>query len=151
MNFIELIGFIISMVALFLLMFKQSKESKQRKEDPENYIEELQDEEVALQELLHSLNIREKPNRSVIESKMKPALLEDFQGSPESPKQKTSSPIQMTKLQPKKFINPYKQTNLTQPKFSSKANLFKRVSLKEAMIISSILGPPKSLKPDRKE
>ncbi|HEY4832935.1 MAG TPA: hypothetical protein VIH61_10295 [Waddliaceae bacterium] len=143
MNLIELIGFIISMVALFLLMFKQAKEAKRRKEHPEEDTEELQEEEAVLQELLHSLNIQNPNGRSPAMNPRIKMSLPQKSDLPKEPEGPLRHPVKMARLQQKKFIDPHQKAYSTESKLHTKKDLLKRVSLKEVVVLSTLLGPPK--------
>ena len=138
MNFIEFIGFIISMVAFVLLMFKQAREARQRKNLPEEEAgnENPQTEEAALHDLLQVLNIQQKPHTpSVVDPVLPPPPL------PPPPPEES----QTTKTKPEKpkFFDPHQKAYNTPLKTHPKKNLFNKVSLKDAIILSILLGPPK--------
>ena len=144
MNLIEFIGFIISMVALFVLMHKQSKEAKRRKEHPEEFAEEQVEEEAALQELLHTLNIQQQPTPPVINSKkVTRARPREVQVPRVKEEELPPSKIKLAKVPPKKFIDPYKKSHIDHAKLKSKKDLLKKISLQDAVVLSAILGPPK--------
>ena len=57
MTFIEFIGFIITMIALFFLMMKRAWEERYRREHPEEFEEEEAERKQALREFLQELDI----------------------------------------------------------------------------------------------
>lgn len=147
MNLIEFIGFIISMVALFVLMYKQGKETKRRKEHPEEFSEEQLEEEAALQELLQTLNIQQKPEQAP--PIINPQIVKranEIRVPRVQEEEIPQTPIKPAKSQSKKFIDPYKKSYISQTKLPPKKNLLKSISLQDAVILSTLLGPPKSTK-----
>lgn len=59
MNFSEFVGFIITMIAFLLLIGKQSRDARKRRQNPEAYEKELAEEEEKIQTLLKSLDLEE--------------------------------------------------------------------------------------------
>lgn len=57
MTFIEFIGFIITLIAFFLLVMKQARDERKRRQNPEAYEYEEQQQQEAIKDLLRSLNI----------------------------------------------------------------------------------------------
>ncbi len=57
MNFIEFIGFIVTMIVLFFILLRRSWEERKRRQNPEQYEEQEEDREKALREFLRSLNV----------------------------------------------------------------------------------------------
>ena len=57
MNLIEFIGFVSTIIAMFVILIRRSMIERRRKENPELYQQEEEDKEHALREFLHSMNI----------------------------------------------------------------------------------------------
>lgn len=67
MTFIEFIGFIVTILALFFLLIRKSWEERKRRENPEIYEEEEKDREKALREFLRSLNVEVEETETELE------------------------------------------------------------------------------------
>jgi hypothetical protein len=70
MNISEFIGFIITMIAFFFLIFKQARDAKRRRDHPEVYDNELEEQQSQIQSLLKSLDLDE--DEEVIQEIVKP-------------------------------------------------------------------------------
>jgi hypothetical protein len=57
MNIVEFIGFVIVMIAMFIIFARRAFEERKRRENPELYQQEDEDKERALREFLRSLNV----------------------------------------------------------------------------------------------
>lgn len=55
MNIIELIGFLIAFIAMFMLLFRKAKEDRRRREHPEEYRKEIEEQEKAIREFMKSI------------------------------------------------------------------------------------------------
>jgi len=56
-NFIEFIGFIITIVAMFVILIRRSMEERRRRQNPELYEQEEEDREKALRDFLRTMNL----------------------------------------------------------------------------------------------
>ncbi len=144
MNFIEFIGFFITMVAFFLLMVKQAMDQRKRRASPE-YTEEEEQEEENLEQLLKSMDIDLQEEAPKIKNKKKisqtppPPLIEE-QTTVQAPKEKLFKDYYALKDIHK---NAYAQKVTKQPSRAKKM-IRGKFSMREAMILREILGPPKS-------
>lgn len=90
MTLIEFIGFIITMIAFFLLIIKQAWDQKRRREHPEQYQEEFEDQQAEIKEILESLNLQVP--KEVLERREMPSSAA-LPPSPPKAKQKHSEEI----------------------------------------------------------
>lgn len=142
MNIVELIGFVITMIALGMLSHKQKKEAKRRaQEEPDEYNEERLKHDPAVQQLLRSLNIDIPPEKP---SRKKEQYFEDEEeeeeAEPTPPIPTISKNIPVRQMRRHEFKNAYRQKMHAT---IIKGEILKKISLKEAMILHVILGPPK--------
>jgi len=56
-NLIEFIGFIITILAMFVILIRRSMEERRRRQNPELYEQEEEDREKALKEFLRTMNL----------------------------------------------------------------------------------------------
>jgi len=56
-NLIEFIGFIITIIAMFVILFRRAMDEKRRRENPELFQKEEENKEQALREFLQAMNI----------------------------------------------------------------------------------------------
>jgi hypothetical protein len=140
MSFIELIGFVITMISLSMLSYQSSKEKQEQREDPEEYSPEMLKQDPAVQELLRSMNIKIPQKRA----------------SPKRPKKYVQeeeddySPLPPTPVEPPIVFKPSKSLTTGDKAYKLerqhsyiKNDLLKRVSLKDVMILNVIFGKPK--------
>ena len=60
MNFVEFIGFIVSLLAMFFLFGKKVRDERLRKQNPEKYAAEEKRKEMALKKMMHSLQLSQE-------------------------------------------------------------------------------------------
>lgn len=156
MTLIELIGFIITMAAFFLLVAKQARDERKRRQNPEAYEEEEEREhQQAVKDLLRSLNIDVPEDEPPPKAKTKPK-----QAPPPAPAvdQKIVEPKMIgTPIQKQKglFRDPYAlhksfEHGDAYAKRVEQRSRIKQVlkgsnSLKQAVILKEVLGTPKGL------
>ena len=135
MTFIEFIGFIIVMLALFFLMLRRARDEKYRRDHPEEFEQELKGQQLAMREFLESLNIEveeEKPPP--------PPPVEEEELAIEEP-------LRSKVIEEKVFENPHKDVYAIKRRAASRArDILKGGALKDAVILHEIIGPPKALK-----
>lgn len=139
MNFVELIGFVITMIALMMLSYKQSKEArrKHREEEPDEDSPERLKQDPAVQHLLRTLNIDISPPRRKLRREIVEEEEEDVSIPLPSP---PSQIVADYTFKPRKAIKAY---SVQKNQSRLQGDLLKKVSLKEAMILHVIFGPPK--------
>lgn len=81
MTFIEFIGFIIAMLAFFVIITKQAREERRRRQQAEEYEGESERQDEDLRELLESLDIH--PGKEPPKQVPPPPPLPERAGSPE--------------------------------------------------------------------
>ena len=137
MNLIELIGFLVTMVALTFLYFKRMKDEKRRREHPEIYEEEILEEREEVARALRALDHQ----------------LEEVRG--ETAKMKTVKvavpSVQKKRAETKKYVRalPDASYSLKVEGTSPAAKLIHvQVKPKNFILYHEILGRPKALKED---
>ncbi len=153
MNFTEFIGFIITLLAFFLLVGKQARDERKRRQNPELYEEEQMKQQEAVKELLKSLNIE-------VDSEMLPPQEEEVPPPPpeeiKPPVKKPPVPRRLAEFDrkdvykdPYAMKNQFKHEKPYQLKEIQQKHIKKLVkksgSLKDAIVLKEILGPPKGL------
>jgi len=151
MTLIELIGFIITMAAFFLLIAKQARDERKRRQNPEAYEEEAEREhQEAIKDLLRSMNIdipEEQPEHRKAEPPPKPEI-------PLPPKEPKKAAVTHFKTH-KSFKDPYafrksfehrSPYNKRKEQQSKVKKLLRDTdSIKQAVILKEVLGTPKGL------
>lgn len=152
MNFTELIGFIITLLAFFLLVGKQARDEKKRREHPELYENEEQEQQEAVNELLKSLNIE-------VDSEILPPKKEEPPPPPlveEKKPQKAPVPRRLMELDRKDvYVEHYSKSAILDHgnAYAIQKEGYSRIkqslknshTLKDAIILKEVLGPPKGL------
>lgn len=64
MNFIEFIGFVVSILAMVYLFIKQAMDQRRRRTDPEAYENEVKEREELIRKLMHGESIHPSAHRS---------------------------------------------------------------------------------------
>ncbi len=149
MDFNEILGFIITMLAFFMLFSRQLKDAKKRKEGSQDPSLETEEQDPAIKEILKSLNLEELPienaPKTIQKSAKKKSKVHDQTEQeqvfhPEKPKVMKTKPSAMEMEHKKAFRiqkHPYKLPH----------ELLKNTTLKDAMLLREILGPPRGISP----
>lgn len=157
MTFIELIGFIITMVAFFLLVAKQARDERKRRENPEAYEEEMEQQQEAVKDLLRSLNIEVPEERPAPPPSPSPSLEKMEKTEAVLIKEnKMPQSIRVAELDfGDVFRNPYAERKgfEHQDAYAKRKQQHSRVkkllretgSIKDAVILKEVLGKPKGL------
>jgi hypothetical protein len=146
MNFIEFIGFVVSLFAMFYLFVKQVMDQRRRNANPEAYEEEVEKREELVRKLLQGENVYPTSAHRSISKKngllpQRPAI----KVPKEAPKKKVVpvKPLPLPSVPKKgKGIDPYALKQVQGPSSIAKA-LGHLDSKKEIVILSEIYGPPK--------
>lgn len=144
MTFIELIGFIVTIVAFFLLSIKSSIEKRKRSSMPPEQVEE--EEESDLEEALREMGIELKKQPALPKKKVKhppPPV-----NAPEEPKKNTRDIFK--EHYKTDFHEDAYRHEVERVKGERARKLLKHGSLKDAMILREILGPPKAMHDPRR-
>ncbi|MGA8165565.1 MAG: hypothetical protein WB791_11215 [Waddliaceae bacterium] len=162
MSVIEFIGFIITMIVFFLLILKQGRDQRRRREHPEEFQEEEREQQEGMQELMESLNIRlgkqappKRPpppprliegeeDRLLIEAQRLQAEEIGILPSLEQEKAVFKDIYAKSLVQaPQPHHDAYRQLEKQRSRIQKKLN--EPDSLKQAIIVREILGPPKGM------
>jgi hypothetical protein len=160
MTFIDFIGFVIAMLAFFILIGKQVREERKRRQNPEAYEEESeQHQQEVVRELLRSLNIEVPAVQQEAKPPpppAKPSYDRDLNTQKEVEISSTPAPRKTVhSSQRSVFKDPYlirkkadhQEAYLIKKQKASSAKriLGKDLPLKQAILLREILGPPKGL------
>lgn len=166
MSVIEFIGFVITMIVFFILILKQGRNQRRRREHPEEFEEEFEQQET-MQELMESLNVRLEKKAPPKQPPPPPTFLEEEKEEDrrlieaERLRAEEMANIQLSgkELVGKKdvFTDVYAGKESLQPHHEEgyvkwkkqRSRVQKKLkepdSLKEAIILREILGPPKGM------
>ena len=158
MTFIEFIGFIITMVAFFLLVVKQARDEKKRRQNPEAYEEEMEYQQEAVKDLLRSLNIEVQEDKPPVPPPPPTPVVEMLK-EPSMPKvveSKIPKSMRIAKFDyGNAFRDPHSQRGIfeheeayikrKEQQSRVKSLLRKPDSFKDAIILKEVLGEPKGL------
>ncbi len=151
MTLIELIGFIITMAAFFLLIAKQARDERKRRQNPEAYEEEAEREhQEAIKDLLRSMNI-DIPEEQPESKKPEPPPIPEIKTPPQKPEKAAVSHFKTHKSFKDHYAlrksfdhgDAYAKRKMQQSKV--KQMLRGSDSLKQALILKEVLGTPKGL------
>lgn len=161
MTFIELIGFIITMFAFFLLVAKQARDERKRRENPEAYQEDEEQQQEAIKDLLRSLNIEVPEEKPAPPSPPTPPPQMEVRIEEEVP----APPVQESKIPKSMRLAKFDYGNVFRDPHSKRKvfdhgdaylkrmqqqsrvkNLLRETdSIKDAVILKEVLGTPKGL------
>lgn len=152
MNFIEVIGFLVVMLLFLLLIMKQARDERRRREEhPEAYIEELEEQEAALKQLIESLQTEEEkeelPPPVPVEEELKIEVPTPLRLYSKKRKEVFRDPYKEKKPGTEELGPYHEEAYVILQKQQARVNrlLGKAESLKDAIILKEILGPPKGL------
>lgn len=142
MTLIELIGFMITMVAFFLLIAKQARDERRRRQNPEAYEEEAEQEhQETIKHFLRSLNI-EIPEDTPPPKKELPPVPKVLEPEEiEAPALKRKSLFR----DPYALHKPFEHGEKRKKQQSRVGQMLKgKDSLRQAVILKEVLGAPKA-------
>lgn len=161
MNLSEFIGFIITMIAFFLLIVKQGRDAKRKREHPEEYEREIAEEEKRLHGLLKSLDLEDESEeyyeKEIVQRTMQSQShpVERQLEKPRSSALKESLPAyQLKNFQTREFLDIHAKEKpgdfrVTPEQIEQRSRILKDLKdakmVRDAVLLREILGPPKGL------
>jgi len=155
MTLIEFIGFVITMIAFFLLIWKQARDERRAKDQPrEEYRAQSPDEQEQIAEILKSLDLYvEDQNKPSPPPKVKYSNVDNEIEAVER-KQIEAKAKAADKNQRLRDLSIKKQKAVHQGAYQREEAILPRASkalkgihsLQDAVILAEILGPPQALK-----
>jgi hypothetical protein len=140
MNFIEFIGFIVSLVAMLFLFLKQFFEEAKKRRDPKKYEEMQRAREQASRDIMSGNPPGSRPYARRKEEEDEEEEYEEYVKPPPPPLPKVQKPLR------KEVITSSKYEVHRKVETSRGAALVKRIKRKELFIIEEIIKPPVTMR-----